>query len=78
MKNKGLQVKETVLKLPKGMQKRLQEKLYSRNEDLILDYLEQIQSHKRAIAMLLKKIKILTTNSYLDSDEDIWATEEGE
>lgn len=59
------------LKLSKEVSKRLKTKLLDRNEDLILDYLEQIEVHKREIAKLIQKVNELTDNTYMFEDENV-------
>ena len=44
---------------------RLEKKLLERNEDIILDYLEEIEQHQRIINQLVEKINNLSNISYL-------------
>lgn len=59
------------------LKNKLRKRLEDRNEDLILDKLEQIQMHKTAIKKLTAEINQLTDVSYFE-DKDALKNEDKE
>ena len=65
MKNNQLTVTGGV-KLPKGLKDRLMEKIIDKNDDKIIEKIQQRQSHVEAIQRLDKEIAELTTFNGLE------------
>ena len=64
-KKKKVKTTEMVsLKMNDKLKSRLQEKMLERNEDVILDYLEQINVYRDEIKKLVRKINKMTGSNY--------------
>jgi hypothetical protein len=74
---KDIEAKSRVaLDIPEDLRKRLQDRVRDRNEDLMLDYLEEIEMHKKAIIELAEKINELSNIRVLEEDEEVQGAEE--
>ena len=64
--------KDTIesLNLSPELKARLQDRFMDRNEDLLLDILEQIEMHKREIVKLTKQANKISEQGYVNADQD--------